>query len=53
MELVWFADASDLQKLMELVQFAGVKPADGGGTGVACGRKSCKCETAARSILSV
>ena len=25
------------------VQFAGVKPADAGGTGVACGRKSCKC----------
>ena len=24
---------------MELVQFAGEKPADAGGTGVACGRK--------------
>ena len=34
---------------MELVQFAGEKPADAGGTGVACERG----ETAARSILSV
>ena len=32
----------DLQTLLELVQFAGVKPADAGGIGVACGRKSCK-----------
>ena len=43
MELVWFPEARDLQTLMELVQFAGEKPADAGGTGVACGRKICKC----------
>ena len=43
MELVLFAEAEDLQTLMELVQFAGVKLADAGGFGVACGRKICKC----------
>ena len=37
MELVWFTEARDL------VQFAGEKPADAGGTGVACGHKICKC----------
>ena len=42
MELV-FSEARDLQTLMELVQLAGEKPAGAGGTGVACGRRICKC----------
>ena len=55
MELVWFPEARDLQTLMELVQFAGEKPADAGGLVWLAGARSASVdgETAARSILSV